>query len=80
MISEKTKDEVIEELADWLKSGMFGDGLEDDYVRDGINFKGLNNMSDQELLDELLGIYEEDHELVKKVRGEMEVHKMLSGE
>jgi hypothetical protein len=40
---------------------MFGDGLEKDYILDGMSFKGLNNMSDEELVDELrISAYEGD--------------------
>ncbi len=77
MLSEKTKTEVIDYLADSLRSTMFGDGLEDDYIRCGMGFKGLENMTDQELLDEMSDL-DEDDELLIKVKQELEVEKLLS--
>jgi hypothetical protein len=56
-LSEETKKEMIERLKDMLLEGMFGDGIEEDYILDGINFKGLNNMSDEELLEEFSDVF-----------------------
>ena len=78
MISEKTKTEAIEFLFDCLRDTMFGDGMEDDYIRDGGSFKGLNNYSDQEILEELLQVTGSDEEIVIRVKTEMEVEKLLT--
>lgn len=77
MLSEKTKNEVIDFLFDNLRHTMFGDGLEDDYLRDGVEFKGLNNYSDQELIDEMLTFTGEEEELVVRAKQELAVEHML---
>lgn len=42
-----------EELFHRCMDGMFGDGLEADYIRDGFSWPGINNLSDQDLFNEL---------------------------
>lgn len=44
---------VKQQLCDYLMDGIWGDGQEAEYIMAGINFKGLDNMSDQELIEEL---------------------------
>lgn len=79
-MTDKTKTEVIDFLFDCMFSSMFGDGLEEMYIRDGMNFKGLNNMSDKELLRELLNYTGHEEELVIRVQQEIEVEKLLKGD
>ena len=70
------RDQLRGYLFQELMSSMWGDGLENDYIRDGINFKGLDNMTDLELYQELLegmgGDLEmgnaSDYVLVKKIK------------
>jgi len=51
-LSKELRAKMTQLLGEWLEGGMFGDGLERDYIMDGIEFKGLNNMTDRELYDE----------------------------
>lgn len=44
------REDFLANLSDALRDSMFGDGLEEDYIQDGFEFKGLNNMSDEELI------------------------------
>ena len=52
MLPEQLKEDICNELSDYLQDVMFGDGLECDYIWDGMTFKGLNNMTDEELIEE----------------------------
>lgn len=54
-LTDEEREELREHVFDNLMSDMFGDGLEDDYVRYGFppSFKGVNKMTDEELIDEL---------------------------
>ncbi|MCK5601394.1 hypothetical protein KAR91_05990 [Candidatus Pacearchaeota archaeon] len=76
-LSKKTRKKIIQVAYSYLYDSMFGDGLEKDYIMDGINFIGLNNMNDEELIQELelSGIDDfgegEDYELLQKARKEM---------
>jgi len=59
-VKKATKKAVIQYLREYLPTVMFGDGLEDDYIMNGIDFKGLDNMTDEELLKELAINADED--------------------
>lgn len=52
LFSKEVRDKLKVYLHDRCKDGMFGDGLEDDYIDGGISFTGLNNMTDEELIEE----------------------------
>jgi hypothetical protein len=54
--------------------------MESEYVYEGCNIVGLNEMSDSELVEDLTQCLEEDDELVIKARGELDVEIMLSDE
>lgn len=79
-MTESTRNEIRELLIDTLQDGMFGDGMEADYVADGMDFKGVNNMTDSELLEVMANIGYEEDELCIKAEAEMAVERMLSGE
>ncbi len=58
-LTEDTKKEMIEDLKDALLEGMFGDGIEEDYIMDGFpDFKGLSNLTDEELLSEYKDVFD----------------------
>ena len=68
LLSKMERAELVEQLADDRMSHMFGDGLERDYIMDGFPVdKGLNHMSDAELLEEL-GHYDPDVETTDELR------------
>ena len=74
-MKNKTKKEIKKFLRSYLRDVMFGDGLEDDYICDGINYIGLNNMTDDELIQEmeLCGFEdpdEEEYQLLAKAKSE----------
>lgn len=68
LLNEHERTELKKLLFDELMGSMFGDGLEDDYIRDGFPaFPGINHMSDAELLEEL-GHYDPDVETTPELR------------
>jgi hypothetical protein len=72
-LSDSTKNEIVEFLFDCMRHGMFGDGMEDDYIRNGMSFKGLNNYTDEELVSEILRYTGEDEELYQTAKLELSV-------
>jgi hypothetical protein len=79
-LSDATREEVIDQLHTIRMQGCFGDGMESEYIYEGCNIVGLNEMSDSELVEDLTQCLEEDDELVIKARGELDVEIMLSDE
>lgn len=72
-LTPEQREVLVAYLADACMDNMFGDGLERDYVMDGFpEWKGLANMTDQELLDEALIETEEDLEEFLNNEGELE--------
>ncbi len=63
-LDDKAKKEIKEKIAQAMHDNSFGDGLEEDMIWEGWSFKGLNNMSDDELLQEYeyCGAGDEDEE------------------
>lgn len=53
VLTEAERAALRREVTAQLLDDMFGDGLEREYVTGGFSFKGVNNMTDEELLDEL---------------------------
>ena len=78
-LNDNTRTELKDFMRDQLISNMFGDGLEDDYVNDGFptDFKGLNNMDDQELIDLALTMTGEDEELIVRARAELAISQEI---
>lgn len=78
MLSEVTKTRLKEEMFD-IMYDCHHDMLRD-YVMDGATIVGLNEYSDQELLDEYLGcVADEEDELYLQALAEIEAHKALTG-
>jgi hypothetical protein len=62
-LTEATKKEMKDLVKDALMDGMFGDGQEEDYIMGGFpSHKGLDNMTDKELLDEYKQVFIDDHD------------------
>lgn len=55
------KGEIINFLYKRRLDNMFGDGMEDDYIWNGVIIQGLNEMSDEELLEELEEGFDEEN-------------------
>lgn len=51
-LSKQSRTALEECLYDNRKDCMFGDGIERDYIMDGVIIVGLNDMSDSELIEE----------------------------
>ena len=74
-LTDETKQELNNVLFMRLKEGMFGDQCERDMILSGINFKGLDNMTDLELFAEFETIAdtanEDDMNLLSKAEKEL---------
>jgi hypothetical protein len=78
-LSDDQRNELKQHLYDNMLSCMFGDGLERDYIEDGFPvFKGINNMTDEELVEEYSTYVDEDDEYLKELRAELEIEKILT--
>lgn len=51
LYDRKTKDEIIDELVEHEKE-CADDECVDDWVRNGVNLIGFNNMTDEELIED----------------------------
>lgn len=68
-LTDEQRNKVKRYIFDSCMSCMFGDGLEADYIRDGFPaFKGIDHMTDDELLEEA-GMNETEslEELLKRI-------------
>jgi hypothetical protein len=70
-IKRNTKKEIKALLFDCLLDRMFREGLEDSYILNGISFKGLNNMTDKELLQQFLTVSGEDEDMYVRALAEI---------
>ena len=77
-LSTDLRNRVGQFLFEYLRDTMFGDGLEGDYIRDGMSFQGLNNMTDQELLEQLEQVVDEDDDLLAEARAQLIIEAVLS--
>jgi hypothetical protein len=76
-LSPKVRKDLEEFVSDEVHSCMFGDGLEDDYVSDGVVIVGVCGMTDVELIQEALQHTGEEEEIIVQARAELAVNKML---
>jgi hypothetical protein len=77
-MSDKTKEEVKEALAEIMQQGCFGDGMEIEYIYGGTTFDGLNCMTDKELAYTLVEYTEDrDQSLAIKAMSELGIEEML---
>ena len=61
-LSDSLKKEIVKELYQIRLDGMFGDGLERDYIMDGVTIVGLNDMTDDALVEEYRESVDNDEE------------------
>ncbi len=79
-LSKKVREELGQFVFDNIRDYMFGDGQEDEMVWDGVEFKGIHNMTDEELITEALNYTGEEEDLIQQARAELAVDKVLKGE
>lgn len=72
------KNELIDFCKEMLFDSMFGDGMEDDYIMNGMGFKGLNNMTDEELIETALTYTGDDEDLIIRAKTELDIHNVLA--
>jgi hypothetical protein len=81
LMTDEQREEVKGYLADYYKDGMFGDGMEDDYVYDGCVIEGLNDYDDERLIEEYENMVGEDgDELIREIKANIAIDKTLGGE
>lgn len=73
-MDEATKKRLLEVLFD----DMYGAFELRDYILYGANWKGLRNMSDQELLEEYEAYASDDDELLAECRASLAINKILT--
>jgi hypothetical protein len=77
MLNAQTRDELKRYLFDSRMSGMFGDGLESDYIMDGCTIVGLNQMTDDELVEEYEQSCDGEDEFIARCKIELAIDKKL---
>ncbi len=77
MLDETMRNELKSYLHDIRRDGMFGDGLESDYIMDGCTIVGLNQMTDEQLVEEYESSVSEDDEFLGKLKIVMSIDKKL---
>jgi hypothetical protein len=80
MLNKDLKEKLIDLLQIDRLGCMFGDGQEVDYIMDGCHIVGLNQMSDEELVQEYEDNRDDDDEFLKQLKFDLESHKMLSNQ
>lgn len=75
-MKDSTREKLKSCLHQWRRDSMFGDGLEDDYIRDGVTIVGLDHMNDEDLVAELTELVDDDEEgeefeLLQKIKEEV---------
>lgn len=76
-LSEKTREEIITHLLkDNVESMSYQDQIEE-YLLNGLNLKGYNNMTDEELVEEYGAYIEEDDSLLIEAKAELAIEKMI---
>jgi hypothetical protein len=80
VLTSKTRDEIVEFLAECKMNSCFGDGAENDYIREGTEFIGLYEMTDAELVEELLSYTGENEDIYQQAKGELILEAVLKGE
>jgi hypothetical protein len=64
----KIRDRLTSEMVPYVVSNMFGDGQNEEYVLDGIMYVGLNNLSDEDLVEEYASMVDDDDDLLITAR------------
>ncbi len=77
-LNDAVRDKLKQVLANDRMSSMFGDGLERDYIMDGCTIVGLNQMSDEDLVEEYEQGVSEDDEFLAELKAELGIEKILA--
>lgn len=72
-MDEHTRNRLLEVLFD----DMYGAFELRDYILYGANWKGLRNMTDQELVEEYESYTDDDDELLAECRAALAINKLL---
>lgn len=83
-LSDKNRTALKEFIFDAWRESLFGRHMVEDYIKYGINIRGIEAMSDQELINEgedlrYIG-YPDEENLLDECVAEMEMHNLLKQE
>lgn len=76
-LNDVLRDKLKDVLAEVRYSGMFGDGLEMEYIYEGTTIVGLNQMTDEELVEEYESVTDEEDEFLAQLKAELAIETML---
>lgn len=77
-MKQSAKEKMIEMLTDFLVNAMFGDGMERDYILNGMTYTGLNKMTDEQLIQEFEMMFGDEYkDLVMEFKGQISIPKVL---
>lgn len=76
-LTDNTRNELKQAVADIICQGSFGDGILSDYSWNGVVIKGANEMHDPELIDLYESYVDEDDDLLMRAKGEFALEQTL---
>lgn len=77
-MNQKIKQQLIDYLYDAYQDSMFDRHGKRDIILYGSSFKGLNNMTDEELVEDYESCVSEDDELLAEARADLAINGMLA--
>ena len=80
LLTDATREEVATFIVEYSLDTTFGDGLESEYLWDGCVIVGVTELTDEELVEELLNCTDEEDDLYQKAKGELILEAVLAGE
>lgn len=76
-MNQKIKQQLIDHLYDVYQDSMFDRHGVRDIIMYGSSFKGLDNMTDEELVEDYESMVEEDDELLAEAKADLAINSML---
>ena len=76
-MNQKIKQQIIDHLYDAYEDSMFDRQGVRDIIMNGSSFPGLNNMTDEELVEDYESMVDEDDELLAEAKADLAINSML---
>ena len=76
-MNQKIKQQIIDHLYDVYEDSMFDKHGIIDIIMNGSSFPGLNNMTDEELVEDYESMVDEDDELLAEAKADLAINSML---
>lgn len=77
-LSKELREQMTDVISVCWRENRFGDGQEMEMIYEGVRWKGLNEMTQSEIVDEYESIVDQDDELLMKVKFELAVEEELN--